>query len=464
MSTELPIVRIARIVVEAATPLSIGTGQADEHSDQPIVRDANGLPLLPGTSIAGVLRAMLSARRGDDARRLFGYAEGSDGAASRLHCSHGHVLDAEGRAVDGLVPVRRITGDSVLSLLADGSAIRDRVRLTERGAAALQGKFDRGLCPQGARFAFELALWSGEHEEPEDEADWQALLALIAGPELRIGGAVRAGLGRLKLVRGHARRLDLREAADAAAFAALPAELHAHDALGPVTPEGAARLQHGTLTLRLRGPWRIGQGLRALRSSDKTPDLLPLSEPRIVWRDGRAAIEQDLLRIPGSSIKGALAHRVAFHLRRLCGDFADRPDPQASREVEALHRALFGYIDGQDGRAGRLFIDDAALPVDGTRLMHLMHNALDRFAGGVQNRKLFAEEVVIDGELTLELALDAEGLDPRALAALQLAVEDLCAGRLPVGGRVSTGLGTAEGRLDGALAETLRQARMEASA
>ena len=50
------VVHIARFSLQARSALSIGTGGTDGVFDHPIVRDANGLPLIPGTSLAGVLR------------------------------------------------------------------------------------------------------------------------------------------------------------------------------------------------------------------------------------------------------------------------------------------------------------------------------------------------------------------------------------------------------------------------
>ena len=49
------ILHVARFVLEARTALSVGSGGADGVYDHPIARDANGLPTIPGTSLAGVL-------------------------------------------------------------------------------------------------------------------------------------------------------------------------------------------------------------------------------------------------------------------------------------------------------------------------------------------------------------------------------------------------------------------------
>ena len=50
---------LARLVIEAKTPLAIGSGEKDIISDALVATDVNGLPYIPGTAIAGVVRSLL---------------------------------------------------------------------------------------------------------------------------------------------------------------------------------------------------------------------------------------------------------------------------------------------------------------------------------------------------------------------------------------------------------------------
>lgn len=47
---------IAHIIIEARTALKIGSNSIDALQDSPIQKDWNGLPMILGTSLAGVLR------------------------------------------------------------------------------------------------------------------------------------------------------------------------------------------------------------------------------------------------------------------------------------------------------------------------------------------------------------------------------------------------------------------------
>ena len=50
---------LAKIIIEAKSPLNIGSGNKGIKSDSLVLRDVNGLPFIPGTTIAGLLRHTL---------------------------------------------------------------------------------------------------------------------------------------------------------------------------------------------------------------------------------------------------------------------------------------------------------------------------------------------------------------------------------------------------------------------
>ena len=50
---------IARIVLEAQTPLFVGSGESSLLKDALVQRDIHGFPMIQGTSLAGVLRHSL---------------------------------------------------------------------------------------------------------------------------------------------------------------------------------------------------------------------------------------------------------------------------------------------------------------------------------------------------------------------------------------------------------------------
>jgi len=58
----LPVLAVAQVALEALEPLSIASGAVDPLFDTVLVTDANGLPTIPGSALAGVLRTAYQAR------------------------------------------------------------------------------------------------------------------------------------------------------------------------------------------------------------------------------------------------------------------------------------------------------------------------------------------------------------------------------------------------------------------
>lgn len=446
MNIMAPHLRIARFVVEAVSPISVASGRASIRFDTSIVRDANGLPTIPGTSLAGVLRHLYAQAGGDD-RALFGHARTGAGEAgedrpSRVHLSWGCVLDSRARAVEGLLLDPERLQDPLLGFLAEESPVtRQRVRINHRGAsdAEKRGLFDRSAVPRGTRFAFEILV---QDEDPGQlDEDWRRLRGLFAHPALRLGGATRAGLGEVRCVAWHEAGFDLTRPEDWKRFAALDPAVDAVSGLQRVelaseSPEGWECVR---LALEPVGGWRIG-GTALTPVSDrsgKLPDDVPHHEAVIEWSEGRARIRERQVVAPASSIKGALAHRVAFHANRLAGRWG-KEAPTGSDCPEVAE--LFGAPAGSEGaHAGRVLISDAWL--ERTPQTHWqMHNSIDRFTGGARDGVLFGEEVLWRERIELSIWM-RKGISDAAGKAWHAALDDLREGRLPLGGGAAKGHG-----------------------
>jgi CRISPR/Cas system CSM-associated protein Csm3 (group 7 of RAMP superfamily) len=472
------VLHIARFTLQARTALSIGTGGPDSVYDHPIVRDANGLPIIPGTSLAGVLRQLwltdhgLEARAADD---LFGYQRRDRGAASRLEVSACVLQDSNGRPVEGLLlgpaDEARMRDDSLLRAARatlEDPLFRDRVRLTHRGVADHRGKFDRGLVAAGHRFSGELRLWSASTSDP----DWTPLLALLADPRLRLGGATRAGLGALELIDLYSASLDLRQPSDVHAFRQLGAGIGERSGLSKLDPKTlplADVVTVLTVQLKARDFWRIGQGDGPVGNYAKEPDLVPKLEPVVDWSTGRGTLSNRVALVPGSSVKGALSHRTAFHWNALNGRFADDLSLDELSKWDKAEdcdgvRALFGYAKNREtasgrsrdetGRAGLVVLDDIRIDLSAqaiqAHVQAMIHNSLDRFTGGVRARMLFTEELLYRHDFALRVTLlpGIDRIDSSARRALARSLLDLCSGRLGLGGGTTKGHGIFVGTPD----------------
>lgn len=65
---------LARVVIEAETPIVIGCGEKNGLTDSLVQKDVNGLPYIPASSIAGCLRHAVAPIVGiEQENALFGY-------------------------------------------------------------------------------------------------------------------------------------------------------------------------------------------------------------------------------------------------------------------------------------------------------------------------------------------------------------------------------------------------------
>lgn len=440
---------LARVTLEFDTPVRVGSGGWDPLVDAFFATDANGLPALPGTSIAGVLRhasAGVWANRTVEA--LFGLQNGEDGAASLLEVSWGQVHDQHDRPV----PFRGADHDAVLSFLAAG-VVRDHVRIGRRGVVDERGKFDEKMVPAGARFTFELVLHDGA---PMNLA---ALIGLLGSPQVRLGGGSRNGLGRFRILRVDGARFDLRDAPSRAAFAHLPRGLHAPVPEGVLqrwkvpAPPASERFQTGVLVLEPLDYWLIGAGdawreehhRRSGKGTEATPaKIVPVEQRRVRWEGGRGVVADAEPAVPATAIKGPLRHRAEFHARRRAGRW--REEDASAADTACLMDDLFGAIrDGEAGHPGRLLLADGR--ASGFQWGWLDHVSLDRFTQGPLDHHLFSEAPLFGGRIEVPIALDLEELAAEQRQALDDALQDLCDGRLAIGAGRSRGHGFCRGRI-----------------
>jgi len=449
---------LARVTIEAESPFLVGVEEGDGFHDATFSSDANGLPTIPGDTLAGILRHALAAggdpATDDRCKAAFGFQESDEGRASAVEVSWAHVHDQYDRPV----PFRgaRVEGDPVLAFLGAG-VTRDHVRLDMNGVAAKTGKFDVLLVPAGARFTFELRVL-GRAGVTVDR-----LLGLIALPETGIGRASLRGLGRFRVVAAEVGRFDLREKADRARWERMPVGIHEpvprgilvtlskEEATAP--PAEARRWADGEILLNPRSSWYVGgttppEDLR----DDQASDRFPWGERRILWDGDRGKVsEQGEWLLPASSLKGALRHRVAFHARRLAEVFVDPaqgPTDEACA-APAAEAFWFGEIrDVEGGRPGRIRLSDGRVARRSGRsdLQRFQHVSIDRFTQGPMDGRLF-DEVALFGTspMRISIAVDDEGADDVARGALKAALVDLVEGRLWLGAAGSRGHGAMQG-------------------
>ncbi|ADG06918.1 RAMP superfamily CRISPR-associated protein [Kyrpidia tusciae] len=487
--------------LETRTSVHVGSGKGNELTDALIHCDADGRPVIPGTAIAGALRALLTrlaprlsgtacralAQTPDERKlscscpvcRLFGDVNPSDtegitSAASRL-------LVFNARPLSGTMP---------LTWIRDGVGIERASGVAARAGAV---KFDLEVLPPGVKFELRMEL-RGASEE--DEQLLAAGLAEWKAERLWIGGRAARGLGFVALHHLEFRELRLGQPAQLMHYLrsdqpwerAAPVQdwlmarceairskaeksWHGSDDRGDTgreLPKAAAR-SWITLrgTLQTEGGVLMNDSLTAMVSGfDHAPLLSRLSE----WEQpvlGGAGI-RGILRSHAERLARTLAARRAANRE----DFLRRCpacDPNARsrvknqylylescdsllRKIESGPGTADGYLDslclacrlfGSPRRGSRLIVEDAPFfstpdqPEPQYKMMDFL--AIDRFTGGGVNGLKF--DALVLWRPAFKLRLHLENPEDWELGWLALVLRDLADGWLTVGFGRAKGFG-----------------------
>lgn len=429
---------IARVTLEAASPLAVGSGEKNIITDAPVARDINGVPYIPGTSLVGIIRHSLEDAKAID--HLFGFQKGDKGEGSKVIVSDALLVGSNGKVIDGL---EQSEPDSFLKLF-EVLPIRQHVRITEKGVGADHGKFDEQVVYKGTRFVFEMELLS----ETADEDNMHKLLNIVSSPTFRIGSGTRNGFGTMRVISLKYASYNLTNETELDAYLKKSSSLSEtwNDA-EEINPKEMLQDSWSkyTLTLKPADFFLFSSGF-----GDEDADITPVKESYIDWTGGTPQLKEATSLIPATSIKGAIAHRTAYYWNRLTNKFVDNHEVIASEKNPATI-AIFGTTTDEgeiNPSRGHAIFSDVFLHAKESKV--LPHIKIDKFTGGVQDGALFQEKVSISTkeefmeEIYVEKAVLA---DSTIRKAFEQALQDICDGLLPLGGGTNRGHGIFTGTL-----------------
>lgn len=447
---------LARVVMRTETPIVVGSGEKGLVSDKLIVKDCNGLPYIPGTAIAGIVRHAIGKK---EAERFMGYPEKSEedkgklkedkGEGSRIIFSSAQLVDENRKVIEGL----HTKPKSEFLQLFENLPVRQHVAIDDKGVSKPKGKFDEEVVYKGTHFCFEIEMLSSD----EDLSLFDKVLGILSSDTFRIGSGTRNGFGKMKIVEIKKACLDLKKpAVDLKAYIDKTSSLNdsfwdKYEAVS-VTPVDDKKYSVYTLTIQPDDFFLFGAGY-----GDEEAQITPVSELCIVWdwdvTNSMPQFGKMYTLLPASSVKGAISHRLAYHYNRLNGYKIKyengkyiTPDEAKTGVDNAAVKALFGYVTEKDGESKRgnvILSDLMAYEVENTKILN--HVAIDRFTGGGINGALFSEKVTYGKEQTyeMELMVNTEVLcsDQLFKEAFEATLKDIKTGMLPLGGGVNRGNG-----------------------
>jgi CRISPR/Cas system CMR subunit Cmr4 (Cas7 group RAMP superfamily) len=412
----------AHIAFDSAS--QVGAHESD-YCDQTFARDSRGLPVLPGTSLAGALRQAI-------VDRLAGYR--SSTVPSAVRDLFGSLESSQSSL---------IVFDGVIDGPPTAAHIRDSVRIVgSTGLAADKGKFDREILAPGLRFRvrFELLCPTA----PDEPALLQTLLSglqLLADGSVRFGARKSRGLGCAHAAAFQARRFDLTTEAGWRAYAVMdyanptagaPAFDDPAGAIRSALPTGSgldvAETEDRRQSAAIQLEFGIPGGL-LVRSPGRRPDDPDASQLIEKGPVGDAAV------LPGTSIAGLLRH----HVQRIASTLG-------LSDAGNLVTSLFGHgpADATDGvvakpTGSRVSVTESRSPMP--RVLRQARVKIDRLTGGPVDTALFDEAPVFGS--VHSVAIHVKNPTAMDIRLLLLAGRDITEGTLAVGGSRAVGRGFA---------------------
>ncbi|MBR3314562.1 MAG: hypothetical protein IKG18_10530 [Atopobiaceae bacterium] len=410
-----------RIEFETLSALSIGATDSDV-TDHDMVLDSRGLPLIPGTSLAGAYRDLFYDRNTSDNTlaeseciRIFGDLETGDSAL--------RVYDATFEGGNDTVTIR------------DNVSLKDKV--------AVPGlKFDRQIVERGACFVAYLEI---PHTPTDDDStgctqeDVERIVTGLDDGTITLGAKTTRGLGRVRVMDCRMRNFALPQEKDAWLAFDMFGSVAEHwnpntgevDVLISTDEQGNKSTKllsqpKDSLILKLALTLRGGVSVREYTTEVEKADFSQLVVHTNAEADNPTPV------IPGTSWAGAIRTRYAQLAKLL-----QLPDDATT--------SLFGFVGKvSDGKTTtqRSRISFSESVIEGGEWITYTRNAVDRITGGTIPKALFTERSYYGGTTELVISIDRPSdLNVRILEPLLATLADLHNGFLAVGGLTAVGRG-----------------------
>ena len=408
---------VAIVTIKAKTPIKLGSSKIDFIVDMPINRDWNDLPFIQGTSIAGMLRNEFSE---NEAENMFGFEETNEniGEASKLIFSNALLVDENEKVNESLLLEK-----SEFLKFFENLPIREHNALNHKGVTKPHAKFDEEIIFKGTKFRFLV--------ESDNEEYFKKVLNVLKKSNLRLGGSITRGFGEFEVESIYYEDMDENKYIEF--IPSLNSKLNKK-----FSPQSDKKdFIHYTLKLKPLNFFMFGSGM-----SDEYADMTPLIEDEVDYKE-KKLIKKAV--IPASSVKGSISSRVAFYYNQKNENFADKVGIEfKDKEENEAVKELFGEKkDKNKGKIGKVFISDVFLDFNKDDEKQFDHVKIDRFTGGAMEGALFSENTITSKEFTLNIYVK----ESNYLNLLEMALDDITKGILPLGGAVTKGYGIFEGIL-----------------
>jgi len=430
-----------KITFQLDSPLCIGSGRND-ITDQDILRDARGIPYIPGSAVAGVLREACQGIMDDKAwKYYFGYSSTNTGNKVK---SDNDIIESQIIFYDAT-----LVGDNKDK---DGNpkyriSQRDGVALNEYKSAKKQAKFDWEILEGDCKFQTFIEI-SEEQSNVNEKVKVDEVLTNIAKiwkeTDIRFGAKTTRGYGKICNVEIIGKNFDFTSKDEISSWIdfnifeenSWENAILYEDMLNTLMKDNIWTLKDNnrlSLKLRLEGGLSIRRYSTECSDEESAPDQEQLTTVNFD-KNG----SEEVAVIPGTTWAGAIGHRMEELIKS-----------SKVKEVEISKDYIqkyyyFGTVDSKVKEKSLIYFNESKLT--GGQFKKMSRNAIDRFLGSTAEGALFTEKIYIGGETTLDISFGdpyntAVSYSDDFIKALAATLTDLHEGYLAVGGATSVGRG-----------------------
>ena len=413
------------------SPLLIGQGTVFDEGgvDIKVLKDKTGCPFIPGTSLAGILRANLEQY----SDKSIGFIFGTD---------HGDEKDEDGfqSAINILdVPLKKAE-----------IVVRDGIRIDSiTGVVAEHAKYDFEIVERGAVGKLNIEMVLREYhinrengKIRDDIARCISVLTEILHNGFEAGAKTTVGFGKIgcENVKLYYYDFHKKEAVKAWLTGA------------KLNPERSEFLyQPPAVEYSVAGENLIVDAYLSIRSSLLVRNYIFKGQDK---DDRISAIPEESkgeYLIPGPTVKGVFRNHAAYILRRM-GFEEEESDKMLNDLMGNMQNESVPSTEKIDKTKSRFKVKEVYFSKNapGIKPFVQRRNRIDRFTGGTVDTALFATKPLWKNgagapvHIHFEIAHCNVNADWEAGLALFL-LKDLCTGNIAIGGEKSVGRGTMQG-------------------
>lgn len=365
------------VELKSQSPLSIGNGES-ELTDHDLIRDSEGKPFIPATSIAGA-------------------------------CIH-YLTKDEQKIVNPEAKQSPFFISDAILLNDCKTSIRDGIALNENKVTKDGAKYDMEILEKDSKFSFRIEVTVRDENKTEEmKAIVNKILASIDRGNILFGLKSRRGFGKLKVENVFIKEFKKENIEELVNFQKYNKNNYKNYEIDYNFKDESIE----TIEVELKQLGGISIRSYSAKAGDVDFEHIRSNEKPV---------------IPGTSWNGLIRKQVEYYNKVF---FENGYNYNTEK--------TFGYVkeNENEAQASKIIVEESI--IDGGKSISLTRNKIDRFSGGAASSALFSENAWFNGKTKLIIKLTEKNNYIRLL--ILLTIKDIQNGLIALGGQTAIGRG-----------------------